>query len=131
MCTLLPALPPSRIRSTRPQGLLAVALTGLVLVLPAQAKLPEPTPEAKAKQEAAVAKTTASDKSAAYQLCLAQDRVAAAYLKTRAAAGAALQPAADLPVCRDPGAYTTATPTAKVGVADSLPLNKEPVNKGP
>ena len=112
-------------------GLPALALTSLALALPAQAKLPEPGPEAKAKEEAAVAKTTASDKTAAYKLCLAQDRVAAAYLQTRAAAGTPLQPQANLPACTDPGSSAAATPAAKVGVADSLPLNKEPVNKGP
>lgn len=135
MSNLPTALPPSRTlsssRSTRLQGLLALALTSAGLALPAQAKLPEPSPEAKAKQEEAVAKTTASDKIAAYKLCLAQDRVAATYLKARAAAGTPLQPAASLPACQDPGTYVAATPAAKVGVADSLPLNKEPVDKGP
>lgn len=131
MPTFLTALPASLPRFTWLQGFLAVALTSTVLALPAQAKLPEPSPEAKAKQEEAVAKTTASDKTAAYKLCLAQDRVAATYRKTRAAAGTPLQPAADLPACQDPGAYVAAAPAAKVGMADSLPLNKEPVDKGP
>ena len=132
---LTPALTPARLPSLSPssrlQAWLAVAMSGAVLAIPAQAKLPEPSPEAKAKREEAVAKTTASDKTAAYKLCLAQDRVAAAYLKTRAAAGTPLRPAADLPACQDAGAYVAAMPAAKVGVADSLPLNKEPVDKGP
>lgn len=113
------------------QRRLALILISLVLAGTAQAKLPELGPQAKARQEEAVAKTTASDQRAAYQLCLAQDRVAAAYLKARAAAGQPPQPTADLPACKDPGSYVASLPAAKVGVADSLPLNKEPVDKGP
>ena len=111
--------------------LFAPALTGLALAASVHAKLPEPSPEAKAKQEEAVAKTTASDKIAAYKLCLVHDRVAASYLKARAAAGSPSQPRTDVPACVDPGSAVASTLAAKVGVADSLPLNKEPVDKGP
>ena len=118
--------------STLLQRLLTLVLTGFALLTPmAQAKLPAPTPEAKAKQDETVAKTAAADKIAAYKLCQAQDRVAAIYVKSKAAAGTPVPLAADLPACTDPGPYVAAVPATKVGVADSLPLNKEPVTKGP
>ena len=96
---------------------------------PAFAKLPAPSPEAKAKKEEAAAKTAYNDKVAAYKLCLAQDRVAAAYRKAKAAADTTVPPAGDIPACQDPGSYVAAQESSKVGVADSLPLNKEPVKK--
>lgn len=107
----------------------ALVLASLALIAPARAKLPEATPEAMAKKDEAAAKTKAADQMSAYLLCRAQDRVAAAYLKGKSAVGTPLQPAADLPVCQEPGPYVAAVPATKVGVADSLPLNKEPVTK--
>lgn len=105
---------------------MAVSLAGVVLPFDAYAKLPTPSPEAQAKKDEAKARTAFADKVAAYQLCLAQDRVAAAYRKGRDSATAA---ASDIPVCQDPGAYGATQEATKVGVADSLPLNKEPVKK--
>ncbi|MBC7573156.1 MAG: hypothetical protein H7244_02350 [Herminiimonas sp.] len=96
---------------------------------PAFAKLPAASPEAKAKKDEAAAKTAYNDKVAAYKLCLAQDRVAAAYRKGKAAADTTVPPAGDIPACQDPGNYMAAQEATKVGVADSLPLNKEPVKK--
>ena len=65
-----------------------------------QAKLPAPSPEAKAKAEEAKAKTAWSDKVAAFQLCKAQDRVAAHYQKDKN-----IKPAASTAACADPGPY--------------------------
>jgi hypothetical protein len=96
---------------------------------PAFAKLPAPSPEAKAKKDEAAAKAAFGDKVAAYKLCLAQDRVAAAYRKSKSAAGVTVPAAGDIPACQDPGSYVAAEAATKVGVADSLPLNKEPVKK--
>jgi hypothetical protein len=59
--------------------------------------LPEPSAEAKAKAAEAKAKTAWSDKVAAYQLCKAQDKVAAAYLKGKDAKAVVATPA-----CTDP-----------------------------
>jgi hypothetical protein len=121
----------SRLKSTSAQ--LAVSLFATLLatgaVQPAFAKLPAPSPEAQAKKDEAKAKTAFGDKVAAYKLCLAQDRVAAAYRKTKSAAGVTVAPAGDIPACQDPGSYVAAEAAPKVGVADSLPLNKEPVKK--
>lgn len=80
-------------------SLLAAAL--VVLPLAAGAKLPAPTPEAKAKADEAKNKTAWTDKVAAYKLCQSQDRVAAEYFKK-----AGKEPkAAGTPACADPGAY--------------------------
>ena len=83
-------------------------------VTPVHAKLAAPTPEAKAKKDEATAKTAFNDKISAYKLCLAQDRVAAAYVKTRADAGTPVQPALNLPPCQDPGQYVPATAATAV-----------------
>ena len=55
-------------------------VTALILAMTAGvvfARMPPPTEEAKAKADEAAAKTAWTDKVAAYQLCQAQDRVAA------------------------------------------------------
>ena len=125
---------------------LLIALLGMMLAGAATAKLPALSPEAQAKAEEAKQKTAWSDKVAAYQLCKAQDRVAAAYRQKKAsqpstdaaaqvatAAGAppaasaaapAAAPAAPaaIPGCQDPGPFVAAAADAKVGVADSLPV---------
>jgi len=117
---------------------LLIALLGMSLAGAALAKLPPLSPEAQAKADEAKHKTAWSDKVAAYQLCQAQDRVAAAYRKAKGAqpkepaaapADAAAAPAAPaasaapaIPPCQDPGPYVAAAADAKVGVADSLPV---------
>ncbi len=74
----------------------------------AAAKLPSPTPEAKAKSDEAASKAAWAGKIDAYQLCQTQDRVAAGYYKTAQAAGKETKPATATPPCADPGAYTAA-----------------------
>ena len=119
---------------------LLIALLGMSLAGAAVAKLPPLSPEAQAKADEAKQKTAWSDKVAAYQLCQAQDRVAAAYRKAKGAqpkeqaaapaapadAAAPAAPAASaapaIPPCQDPGPYVAAAADAKVGVADSLPV---------
>ena len=78
----------------------------------AAAKLPPLSDEAKAKAAEAAAKTAWNDKVAAYQLCLAMDRVAARYLADAAKAGKALQPSAT-PPCADPGPFVYVAPPAE------------------
>lgn len=82
--------------------LLASACTLALAKLP---PLPPLSPEAKAKAEETAAKSAWSGKVDAYQLCQAQDRVAAAYFKTAQAAGKSTQPALATPPCADPGAF--------------------------
>lgn len=99
-------------------------LLSAALVLPVSAKLPAPTDAAKAAAAETANKNAWNDKVAAYKLCLAQDKVAAAYRKSPAAAGkdvtavqtaaaasgATPAPVAALPGCTDPGPYVALTP---------------------
>jgi len=95
-------------------GLITFAISGA-----AWAKLPPPTEEAKAAAAAAKDKAAWSDKVSAYQLCMAQDRVAAHYQKTKG--GKKVD--ASVPPCMNPGPYVAATAaTGQVGVADSKPV---------
>ena len=76
------------------------------------AKLPALSDEAKAKAAEAAAKTAWSGKVDAYLSCKSQDKVAAHYYKTAKAAGKETKPAAAMPACADPGAFTYAPPEA-------------------
>ncbi|GAQ30035.1 signal peptide protein [Ralstonia sp. NT80] len=78
----------------------------------ATAKLPAPTEEQKAKAEVDKAKATWSDKVAAFQLCKAQDKTAAAY--QAGGKGAHTQPGT---ACADPGPFVPPTPAASAPVA--------------
>ena len=71
----------------------------------AAAKLPSPTPEAKAKSDEAAAKAAWAGKVDSYQLCQAQDRVAARYMTSTQAAGKETKPATATPPCADPGTF--------------------------
>lgn len=87
----------------------------------AQAKLPAQTDEQKAAAAAAKEKAAWTDKVAAFQLCKAQDRVAAYYAKHRTD-GKPVTPTA-VPACTDPGPYVAQVAAqAQVGVADSKPV---------
>ncbi|CAN5497444.1 hypothetical protein BH10PSE16_BH10PSE16_14210 [soil metagenome] len=71
----------------------------------AAAKLPPPSPEAKAKSDEAAAKAAWAGKVDAYKLCQSQDRVAASYFKSAQVAGKEVKPATAMPPCTDPGAF--------------------------
>lgn len=104
---------------------LIILVLASLLAPAALAKLPPPSDEAKAKAAEAAAKTAWNGKVDAYQLCRAQDRVAAQFFKTAKAAGKEVRPAVDTPPCADPGpfAYTpavavpAAAPAAAAGPA--------------
>ena len=117
----------------RPSVLVAFAASAIALG--AAAKLPPLSDEAKAKAAEAAGKTSWNDKVAAYQLCQTQDKLAANYRKTAAAAGKAASAAETTPGCVDPGPYTPTTPEASKpleasgahsppGTATSPPSNK-------
>jgi hypothetical protein len=95
-------------------ALMALAMSGAAL-----AKLPPTSEQAQAAAAAAKDKTAWSDKVAAYQLCMTQDKVAAYYFKAKKANA---KPSGDIPACVNPGPYVAAQVAAKVGVADSLPV---------
>lgn len=66
---------------------LLIALLGMAFAGLAGAKLPPLSPDAQAKAEEAKQKTAWTDKVAAYQLCKAQDRVAAEYRQKKGSQG--------------------------------------------
>ena len=74
----------------------------------AAAKLAPPTPEAKAKSDEVAAKAAWAGKVDAFQLCQAQDKVAARYVASAQAAGKETKPATATPPCADPGSYVAA-----------------------
>jgi len=76
----------------------------------ASAKLPAPTltPEAQAKAAEAAARTAWVGKTDNYKLCVAQDKVAAKYRASAAAAGKPTPAATETPACTDPGPFVYA-----------------------
>jgi hypothetical protein len=109
---------------------LLIAMLGMALAGAAGAKLPPPSPEVQAKAEETKQKTAWSDKVAAYQLCKAQDKVAAQYREKKgsqpmpAAAPAAATPAAAMPATTPPVGAATPTlapPAAGAPVAAAAP----------
>lgn len=80
----------------------------------ALAKLPDVTPEAKAKAELTKAENAHKDKIANYQLCQSQDKTAKKYLAS--AEGKGKKPAS-LPPCADPGKFVPPPPAATVAAA--------------
>jgi len=96
-----------------------ITLVGLMVMGVASAKLPPLSDEAKAKADETKNKTAWSDKVAAYQLCQAQDKVAATYLKQKSKP----KPTMEIPACSNPGPYIALqVATSTVGVADSKPV---------
>jgi len=80
----------------------AMAIFGVFLASSISfAKLPDPSPEAKAAATLTTAKTAHGDKVAAFQLCLAQDKVAKKY-GSKPKAG---EKAIETPACKDPGKF--------------------------
>ena len=92
-----------------------VILAGLMLAAAASAKLPAPpaTPEAQAKAAETAARSAWTTKVDTYQLCQAQDKVAAKYRASAAAAGKQLPPAPATPPCTDPGPFAYTPPEPK------------------
>lgn len=76
--------------------------------LPANAKLPALSDEAKAKAAESAAKAAWGDKIAGFQLCKSQDRSAANHLVTMKQAGKDVKPATATAACADPGPYVAA-----------------------
>jgi hypothetical protein len=89
-----------------------ISVAALVLTGAALAKLPALSDEAKAKAAEAAAKTAHTGKVEGYQLCKAQDRVAARTNKTAKPAGKDAKGAAPASSCVDPGAFVYTPPAA-------------------
>lgn len=103
---------------------ICVCIAALVLSASAVAKLPAPSDEAKAKAAEAAAKTAHAGKVDAYQLCKAQDKVAA---RTNKAAKPATKDSKDskgaVPAssCVDPGPFVYTPPAAPALAGASAP----------
>ena len=108
-----------------------MGVIGAVLASSALAKLPPPSPEAKTKAEVAAAKTAWQGKVDAYQLCLAQDRVASKYRGSAAAAGKTPPPAVATPACTDPGPLASAGAAASAQPAVPAPAAASAVVAAP
>ncbi len=96
---------------------LALAVLTTALALPAFAKLPAPSDEAKAKAAEAALKTAWSDKVAGFQLCKAMDKAAAAYQAAAKKAGKEPATPVATPACADPGAFVPPAPTPPIEAA--------------
>jgi hypothetical protein len=95
---------------------LVLFLSACAFSLSAQAKLPAPSEDAKAKAAEAAAKTAHAGKVDAYLLCKSQDRVAAHYRRTGKTSKDAKP--VGTPACADPGPYkppVAATTPAQAG----------------
>lgn len=89
--------------------------------LPALAKLPALSDEAKAKAAEAAAKTAHGNKVANYQLCQSMDKVAVTYFAQAKKDGKAVKPADKADACADPGAFVYTPPAPAVAVAGAAP----------
>ncbi|MBL0720749.1 hypothetical protein JI742_12720 [Piscinibacter sp. Jin2] len=90
----------------------ALGALALSLAAPVAAKLPPPSPEAKAKADETKAKTAHGDKVGAYKLCLSMERTAAHYYTTAKTAGKETRPPVATPPCADPGPFVYTPPEA-------------------
>lgn len=89
-----------------------VAVAALLLTGAAVAKLPALSDDAKAKAAEAAAKAAHAGKVDAYQLCKAQDKVAARTNKAAKPAGKDAKGAAPASTCVDPGPFVYTPPVA-------------------
>jgi hypothetical protein len=104
---------------------ISLLMIALLLSGASQARLPALTDDAKAKAAEAAAKAAWSGKLDAFQLCKAQDRMAATWYKSAKASGKETHPARELPACADPGPFAYApagaTPAAAPAAAPAPP----------
>ncbi len=98
-------------------------LLATLLALPAAAKLPAPSDEAKAKAAEAAAKTAHGNKVADFQLCKSREKTATAYFAQAKKEGKAVKPADAAPACADPGVfvYTPPAPAPAASAASAAP----------
>ena len=101
---------------------LSIALfSAFAFSVPAWAKLPAPSDEAKAKAAEAAAKTAHGNKVADFQLCKSMDATAAKYYASMKAASKVTKPATETPACTDPGAFVWPVPAAPAATAAPAP----------
>jgi hypothetical protein len=112
---------------------LALVATLSLMTGAAQAKLPAPSDEAKAKAAEAAAKTAHGNKVANYQLCKSMDKVAVGYFTQSKKEGKAVKPAEKTDACADPGpfVYTPPAPASGAVPAAAAPAPAAAVAKAP
>jgi hypothetical protein len=106
---------------------LSIALfSAFAFSVPAWAKLPPPSEEAKAKAAEAAAKTAHGNKVADFQLCKSMDKVAAKYQASMKAASKEAKPPTETPACADPGPFVWPVPAAPAAAAAPAPAAPVP-----
>lgn len=87
----------------KPARLGAMLLFAALCAPSANAKLPPPNEQAQKNAAAGALQSAYAAKLAAYQLCVAQDRVAETYLAAALEAGKPVQPSLPTGTCTQPG----------------------------
>ena len=113
---------------------LSIALfSAFAFSVPAWAKLPAVSDEAKGKAAEAAAKTAHGNKVADFQLCKSMDKTAIKYYASMKSAAKETKPATETPACADPGPFVApaapgapaaATPAAPAPAAAAAPAKK-------
>ncbi len=83
----------------------ALTLTLACLAVPALAKLPPLSEEAKAKADEAAVKAAWTGKVGSYKLCQAMNRTAEYYRNSEKSTGKEVPAAIETPACTDPGQF--------------------------
>ena len=97
---------------------LSIALfSAFAFSVPAWAKLPALSDEAKAKAAEGAAKVAHGDKVAAYQLCKSMDKTAVKYYASMKSAAKETRPATETPACADPGPFVAPAPAGAPAAA--------------
>ena len=106
-----------------------IAVCGLAFAAVGLAKLPEPTPEQKAVAAQNAAKAAHAAKVDTYMQCMAQTKVADAYINEQKAKGKVYTPEAT-PACVNPGPFVApaaaTTPTGMTPAAPAQPAAAAP-----
>jgi hypothetical protein len=97
---------------------LSIALfSAFAFAVPAWAKLPPVSDEAKAKGAEAAAKAAHGDKVAGYQLCKSMEKTATKYYASMKAASKETKPPTETPACTDPGPFVAPAPAGAPAAA--------------
>ncbi|MFZ2648464.1 MAG: hypothetical protein WA210_00025, partial [Burkholderiaceae bacterium] len=97
---------------------LSIALfSAFAFAVPAWAKLPALTDEAKAKGAEAAAKAAHGGKVSDYLLCKSMDKTAARYYTSMKSAAKDTKPPTETPACADPGPFVAPAPAGAPAAA--------------
>lgn len=108
-----------RLANAVPSAITLALVLSAAALMPATAKLPPLSEEAKAKAAETAAKTAWTGKVGDYQLCRAMERTADHYRNGAKAAGKVAPSAVETPACTDPGPFV---PPVAAAPASAPPL---------